>query len=70
MCQRHNHVFAAYVDAAITIQTKLGLKRAEDFLRKEGIPSTVIVRVLFARAPVRRRASLSSTSSQFMGVLG
>ncbi len=54
-CQRQNHVFAAYVDAAITLRERLGLRRAEEFLLREGVPMSVIARVLITNGCHRER---------------
>lgn len=52
-CNRRNHVHAAYVSAAITIKNELGLRRAEEFLVREGVPRSVIARVLLTGGPYR-----------------
>ncbi|MBQ5946859.1 hypothetical protein [Massilia sp. ST3] len=53
-CRRHNHVFAAYVNAALTILKRGAVRRAESMLAQEGVPAAVISRVLFDGGPCRR----------------
>lgn len=55
-CRRRDHVLAAYVNAALTAQTRVGLKRAEGFARAAGVPERVLLRVLVAGGPLRARA--------------
>jgi len=60
-CRRRNHVQAAYVEAAIRLVTLTSLRRAEDMLRREGLPMAVIARVLLQKGPHRiKRGELDS----------
>lgn len=52
-CRRHNHVHAAYVNAAIRLIHHLGAKRVETMLLREGVSRDVITRVLFVDSPHR-----------------
>ncbi len=52
-CRRHNHIHAAYVQAAIGIEERMGVDRAIAFLCSEGVSSDVISRVL--GSPAHRR---------------
>jgi len=52
-CRRHNHVHAAYVNAAIRLMPCLGAQRVEAMLLCEGVPEDVIARVLLADSPHR-----------------
>jgi len=58
VCDRHNYVHATYVDAAIVVQHRLGLLRAEQDLPK-GIRLSVLAQVLHeaggCRAPLTAR---------------
>jgi hypothetical protein len=53
-CRRHNHVHAAYVDAALKIEHALGNERAILFLLREGVSAAVVSRIF--KFPERRRA--------------
>ncbi len=55
-CRRRNHVLAAYVNAAVTARRFLGLKRAEEFALKAGVPAQVLLRVMIAGGPFRPHA--------------
>lgn len=57
VCRRHDHVFAAYVNAALTVQKHIGTKKAEEFLAREGVPGGVATRVLRGDGPQRARGS-------------
>lgn len=52
-CRRHNHVHAAYVNAAIRLRRFLGAERVEAMLLHEGVPKDVIARVLLVDSPHR-----------------
>lgn len=54
-CRRRNHVQAAYVDAALSARTLVGLTRAEGFALKAGVPAQVLLRVLVAGGPCKAR---------------
>lgn len=56
VCNRRNHVHAAYVSAAIKIKDELGVRRAEEFLIREGVPRSVIARVLLTDGLCRVRS--------------
>lgn len=59
-CRRRDPVFAAYVDAAITIQKQIGTRKAEEFLAREGVPTSVAMRVLRGDNSSRARHSQSA----------
>jgi hypothetical protein len=60
-CRRHNHVHAAYVEAAIRLVTLTSARQAEDMLKREGVPKSVIARVLLQKGPHRiKRVELDS----------
>ncbi len=52
-CRRHNHVHAAYVNAAIRLVRHVGAHRVEAMLLSEGVPRSVIERVLLVDSPHR-----------------
>lgn len=52
-CRRHDHVRAAYVNAALVIK-ECDKRRAENMLLRENVPRAVIARVLLTGQPVRR----------------
>lgn len=56
-CRRHNHVHAAYVNAALTVFEHVDLRHAEDMLQRAGVPAMVIARVLLTDGPHRARTS-------------
>lgn len=52
-CRRSNHVYAAYVEAAIRLSSLTTLRQAENMLIREGVPMKVIARVLLSKGPYR-----------------
>lgn len=62
-CRRRNHVYAAYVNAALVIRT-FDLRQAENLLLREGVPRKVIARVVLAGQPCRN-VTPSSWAQQF-----
>jgi len=56
-CRRHNHVHAAYVNAALTVFERVDLRHAEDMLQRAGVPTAVVERVLLQEGSRRTRPS-------------
>ena len=56
-CRRHNHVHAAYVNAALTVFEHVDMRHAEDMLQRAGVPTAVISRVLLQEGAHRARSS-------------
>jgi len=63
-CRRHNHVHAAYVEAAIRLSALTNVRQAEDMLRREGIPMNVITRVLLQKGHHRIRSTELNTKAE------
>jgi len=63
ICRRHNHVHAAYVNAALVIK-QFDLRQAENMLLREGVPRKVIARILLVGHPYRN-IDPSSWKQQF-----
>ena len=59
-CRWHNHVHAAYVNAAIRLVRHVGAHRVEAMLLSEGVPRSVIDRVLLVDSP-HRMAGLATS---------
>ena len=45
-CRRHNGVHEAIVEAALKIERKQGVQRALALMREEGVPDSVMTRIL------------------------
>ena len=54
-CRRNNYVHAAYVNAAMRIHGALGSDRAYWMLIREGVPASVIQRVLRGNGTILRQ---------------
>lgn len=52
-CRRHDHVKAAYVNAAMSVAKTLSLARAERMLLTNNVSFNVILRALYASGSVR-----------------
>lgn len=55
-CRRHDHVKAAYVNAAMSLAKTLSLARAERMLLANNVAFSVILRALYSSGPVRATA--------------
>jgi hypothetical protein len=61
-CRRRNYVQAAYVAAALKLRDRRPFARLKLLLEKQGVPGTVILRVVIMRDRVRQEGHAKSRS--------